>query len=134
MVGGTAALWLGPDEWLVIAPDNSAAGLIAAAKDKLGDIPASVVDVSHRSAGIEISGPRADDVLNAFATLDLHPSAFPVGMCSRTLFGKAEIVLWRISATSFRIEAFRSFVAYVWLLLREASREHERMTEVTTQS
>ena len=62
-------------------------------------------------------------------TLDLHPSAFPAGMCSRTLLGKAEIVLWRISATSFRIEVFRSFVPFVWLLLREASREYEQMTE-----
>ena len=131
MAGDSATLWLGPDEWLVMAPDNLAPRLIAAASANLGDIPVSLVDVSHRSAGIEISGPRADDVLNAFATLDLHPSAFPLGMCNRTLLGKAEIVLWRISATSFRIEVFRSFVPYVWLLLREASREYESMTEVS---
>src|SRR5579864_5154148 len=47
-----AALWLGPDEWLLISPEGSddAAALRAA----LGEHPHSLVDVSHRQLGIEL--------------------------------------------------------------------------------
>ena len=41
-------------------------------------------------------------------------------MCTRTLFGKAEIMLWRIDAEVFRIEVARSSARYVWDLLEEA--------------
>ena len=55
--------------------------------------------------------------------LDLHPVAFPVGMCTRTVFGKAEIVLWRTEAEAYHIEVARSFAPYVWACLEEARRE-----------
>ena len=54
--------------------------------------------------------------------LDLDERAFPVGMCTRTLLAKAEVVLWRIAPDSFRLEVWRSFAAYVSLYLAEAAR------------
>jgi sarcosine oxidase subunit gamma len=45
-------------------------------------------------------------------------------MCTRTVFEKAEIVLWRTETFVFRIEVWRSFVPYVHALLTEAAREH----------
>jgi sarcosine oxidase subunit alpha len=117
-----AALWLGPDEWLVLAPSGESA-LMARAMAAVGDRPASIVDVSHRTAGIEISGSRAAWCLNGFCALDLAPHTFPVGMCTRTLFGKAEIVLWRTASTVFHIEVARSYAPYVWQCLEEARRE-----------
>jgi sarcosine oxidase subunit gamma len=44
-------------------------------------------------------------------------------MCTRTLFGKAEIVLWRTGATEFHLEVWRSFSDYVVGCLREAARD-----------
>ena len=82
-----------------------------------------IVDVSHRDTALAVSGPRAAWAINAFCALDLHPAAFPVGMCTRTVFGKAEIVLWRTAAETFRIEVARSFAPYVWACLEEARRE-----------
>jgi len=116
IAGDKAALWLGPDEWLVLAPEDTAVPIAAYA-------PASIVDVSHRSTAIEIAGPRAAWAINAFCALDLHAGSFPVGMCTRTLFGKAEIVLWRTHADTFHIEAARSYAPYVWACLEEARRE-----------
>ncbi|HLY55485.1 MAG TPA: sarcosine oxidase subunit gamma family protein, partial [Stellaceae bacterium] len=83
----------------------------------------SLVDISHRLAGLEIAGRDADIVLAAFCPLDLRISAFPVGMCTRTVLAKAEIVLWRTEANKFRLEAARSFGAYVLALVEEACRE-----------
>jgi heterotetrameric sarcosine oxidase gamma subunit len=123
VVTDRAALWLGPDEWLLLAPDRDAPTLTADAVQALGDRPASIVDVSHRSVAIEVCGPRATDTLNAFCALDLDPHAFPIGMCTRTVFGKSEIVLWRTAGDTFRIEAARSFVPYVLACLEQGSLE-----------
>jgi heterotetrameric sarcosine oxidase gamma subunit len=112
---GRAALWLGPDEWLLLAE----AGAVLPATHPA----ASIVDVSHRDTALTVSGPRAAWTINAFCALDLHLSAFPVGACTRTVFGKAEIVLWRTEEEKFRIEVARSFARYVWGCLDEARRE-----------
>jgi sarcosine oxidase, subunit gamma len=122
-VNGTqaAALWLGPDEQLLIGPESTdvAATLTAA----LRDLPHSLVDVSHRQIALEISGPHAAAVLNAGCPLDLDLSAFPVGMCTRTVFAKAEIVLWRTSTDVFHVEVWRSFASYLTEFLAEVARE-----------
>jgi sarcosine oxidase subunit gamma len=113
--GSLSALWLGPDEWLLLLPDGQALPLNAMA---------SVVDISDRQVAIEVSGDDAAEALNAFNPLDLHIETFPVGMCTRTIFGKAEIVLWRTAADRFRIEVWRSFAPYVLGCLAEATREY----------
>ena len=82
--------------------------------------------MSHRDVGIGVIGARAQWVINAFCALDLHHSAFPIGMCTRTVFGKAEIMLWRTAADTFRIEVARSFAPYVWACLDEARDEFIR--------
>ncbi len=119
-----AALWLGPDEWLLIAPDGEMPVLGDWMIDALRDTPASVVDVSDRNVGIAVSGPKAAEAINGFCPLDLELAAFPVGMCTRTIFGKAEIVLWRTAKETFRIEVWRSFAPYVLGCLDEATREY----------
>ena len=107
------ALWLGPDEWLLIAPAGELDGAAALAGG-------CAVDVSHRQAALVLQGPLVTDTLASGCPLDLHPKAFPVGMCTRTVFGKAEIVLWRREAELFHIEVWRSFAAYVHERLRVA--------------
>ena len=122
--GSRSALWLGPDEWLLIAPEGEMPALGAWMADALGGTPASIVEVSDRNIGIEVKGEKAAEAINAFNPLDLHMDAFPVGICTRTVFGKAEIVLWRTAAETFRIEVWRSFAPYVLGCLEEAAREY----------
>lgn len=119
-----AALWLGPDEWLLIAPDGEADSLASALAAALTGAPASIVDISDRQVAFSVTGPRVAETINAFNPLDLHIGAFPVGMVTRTVFAKAEIVLWRTATDAFRIEVWRSFAPYVEGLLREAASEH----------
>ena len=52
---------------------------------------------------------------------DLAARTFPVNMCTRTMLGKAEVVLWRTATQRFRIEVWRSFAAYVSAFLAEAA-------------
>ncbi|BBE34197.1 sarcosine oxidase subunit gamma [Sphingosinicella microcystinivorans] len=125
--GGSAmgALWLGPDEWLLIGEAGLGNGLdwMAGITEKLGDVVCSLVDVSHRQVALEISGERAEIVLAYGCALDLSITAFPVGMCTRTMYHKAEIVLWRKAPDRFHLEVWRSFARYVEALVRQAESE-----------
>jgi sarcosine oxidase subunit gamma len=117
VAGEQAILWLGPDEWLLLEPDHAA---LAAA---LSGVRHSLVDVSHRQSAFTIKGLQAEATLNAGCPLDLDASAFPVGMCTRTVLAKCQIVLWRTAPDTFHVEAWRSFLPYAWAFLTEAARE-----------
>ena len=119
---GRAALWLGPEEHLLLAPAGDAPTLVADLATALAGIPHSLVDVSQRQIALRVSGPDASAILNSGCPLDLDPAAFPPGMCARTIFHKAEIVLWRKAAEEYHLEIWRSFSDYVRGLLRDADR------------
>jgi sarcosine oxidase subunit gamma len=115
-----AALWLGPDEWLLLAAPEDAAAIVHQFSVALAAAPHALVDVSQRSAAIAVKGAQAATLINHGCALDLAHAAFPVGMCTRTLFEKAEIVLWRTEEHTYHVEIERSFAPYVWLMLIEA--------------
>ncbi|RWQ16004.1 sarcosine oxidase subunit gamma [Mesorhizobium sp.] len=114
---GRTALWLGPDEWLVIDEMG---------KDPLADcaevtVLHSAVDISHRNVAISVIGPAAAATINSGCPQDLSLDVFPVGAASRTILGKAEIVLLRTATDAFRVECWRSFSDYVFTFLSEAA-------------
>ena len=114
-----AALWLGPEEWLLLAPESDV--WMGSLLRNLDGASCSAVEVSDRQVAFAVHGPDAEIILAAGCPLDLHPSAFPVGMCTRTLFHKAQIVLWRTDIDRFHLEVWRSFSAYVEALLSLAA-------------
>ena len=122
-VGERTALWLGPDEFLLLAPDGEGAAIEAAIAEALGEMPHSLVDVSHRQTAINLTGAASATLLALGCPLDLDASVFAVGTCTRTVFAKAEITLWRRDETRFHVEVWRSFAPYVWGLLGEALME-----------
>jgi sarcosine oxidase subunit gamma len=115
--GSRHALWLGPDEWLVI--DEKGDPAEDCAKSKAAH---SAVDVSHRNTAILVTGPAAADLLNAGCPQDLSLESFPVGACSRTVLGKIEVVLYRTAEDAFRVECWRSFSEYAFEFLTDAAR------------
>jgi len=121
--GLRAALWLGPDEWLLLAEPQEQHGIASAIAGRLAGIPHSLVEVSDRSQGLQLDGPGSEDVLCSGCPLDLDIAAFPVDACTRTLFGKAEIVLWRTAPQAFHLDVARSLVPYVVGLLAAAVRD-----------
>ena len=119
---GRAALWLGPDEWLLLAPEAQGETLFATIERALGAVPHALVDISHRQVGFAVSGAEAATLLNTGCPLDLDLSAFPVGMCTRTVLAKSDVALWRMAPALFRLEVNRSFADYVAAYLRVAER------------
>lgn len=128
--GGRMAVRLGPDEWLLLAPENEAGQVADAVASALSAHHYALVDVSSRHAALELSGAAAAAVLNSGCPIDLRHRQFPAGYGTRTLLGKAEVVLLRLhdtvdasgsSAAVFRIECWRSFGRYVHGFLLEAA-------------
>jgi sarcosine oxidase subunit gamma len=124
--GERSAARLGPNEWLLIAPDSEAEIVPGQLDAALAGHFHVLVDVGHRNVGIQVVGRHAPDVLNSGCPLDLSAAAFPTGSATRTLLGKAEVVLMRLDDTpSYRVECWRSFAPYVHEYLLEAAREFE---------
>jgi sarcosine oxidase subunit gamma len=121
---GRATLWLGPDEYLLLGADAESEVAAADALERsLNDMPHALVNISHRQFALEVSGSHAATLLSGACPLDLDPAEFPVGMCTRTVLAKADIVLWRTRDDAFHLEAWRSFSGYVTGLLSEIARE-----------
>ncbi|HEX4153752.1 MAG TPA: sarcosine oxidase subunit gamma family protein [Steroidobacteraceae bacterium] len=127
--GARATLWLGPDEYLLldlgtdVSDHDAHASTAQSLEHALAGAPHALVDVSHRQFAVEVTGPHAAMILSAACPLDLDSRVFPVGMCTRTVLAKADIVLWRTAPATFHLEAWRSFAPYVSDLLGEIARE-----------
>ena len=122
---GRTATRLGPDEWLLLAPEADAEMVALELMAALQQQQHALVDVSHRNIAMTVSGRAAADVLNAGCPLDLRNARFPPGTATRTLLGKCEILLFRLDGgqPTFRVECWRSFATYVSAFLTEAARE-----------
>jgi sarcosine oxidase subunit gamma len=118
-----AALWLGPDDRLLLAAQSDGAALGQELRAALRSLPHSLVDVSHRQVQLQMQGTAAAWCLNVGCPLDLDLGAFPAGMCTRTVLAKAQIVLWRPAEWVFRVLVARSYADYVTRFLAEAARE-----------
>jgi sarcosine oxidase subunit gamma len=122
-----ATLWLGPDERLLLgSKENARAQEVL--ENALAGIPHSLVDVGHRQVAIEVSGTWAEGALNSGCPLELAADGFPVGMCTRTVFAKSEIVLWRKATNVFHVEVARSFAVYVSSFLTHVAQEFDAET------
>lgn len=121
--GEWSALWLGPDEQLLVGPESAHEKFAPRLAAALAGIPHSIVDVSHRQAAIELSGPGATQLLAMGCPLDFDLRQAPVGFCTRTVYAKAEVVLWRQDAQRFQLQAWRSFLPYVTGILALGSQE-----------
>lgn len=117
--GERTALCLGPDEWLIEAPETERTAL-------LGDLaqipgPHSAVEVSDREITYILEGPAVLDLLATGAPRNL--AAMPVGTGARTIFDTAQVILVREADDRFRLTVWRSFAPHVRALLALAERE-----------
>jgi sarcosine oxidase, subunit gamma len=106
--GDRLVFWLGPDEWLVLGGAES-------------DYPdaAAAVDVSASRVAFELSGPGAAEVLAQGCSLDLD-ALDPCG-CAQTLLARAQVLLHRADAETFRILVRPSFAGYLRAWLEDAT-------------
>lgn len=116
--GGTTALWLSPDEWMISCPRDRHARLMAALGETLKGLRHQVVDNSGGYTQVALMGRNAADVLRHTSVYNL--AALGDGKVVGTTFGKASIYLYRDDG-GFRMLLRRSFADYIWRFLVRAS-------------
>jgi sarcosine oxidase, subunit gamma len=110
--GSRAALWLGPDEWLVLGPPHAEDRIVAELEAALEGEHRSIVDVSANRVAIELGGPGRLELLASGCPLDLHRRTWRSGMCAQTLLAKAQVILHE-RADSTGVLVRPSFAGYV---------------------
>ncbi len=91
--GPRAALWLGPDEWLVLGPPGAGPEIVAEYHRALEGLHRSVVDVSANRVALEVSGIRGKDIMAKGCGLDLDRRAWTAGSCAQTLLARVPVIL-----------------------------------------
>ncbi|WP_299622023.1 sarcosine oxidase subunit gamma [Pelagibius sp.] len=124
-----AALWLGPDEWLLLHHDaepDAESRLAAKLREALAGRHSAVTEVGESLACIRVAGPRAADVIAKGCPLDLHPSVFGgAGRCAQSHLAKTAVTLHQVShEPAFDVYTRRSFSDYLWRWLSDAAREY----------
>lgn len=123
--GDTSLLWLGPDEWLAVFPDERREEVLSALRDALAPLHTAVVDVSHARAIIALAGPHARSVLQKGCHLDLHPSRFGAGNVAQSKFARCHVLLHQTDdAPAYDLYVHRSFARYLWTWLEDAATEY----------
>ena len=112
------ALWLGPDEWLIVGPERQQAVIEEELRSALNGAFGSIVDISANRTVLELSGARARDLLAHGVPIDLDVRSFGPGFCAQTLLAKAQVIIERRDGSAFHLYARTSFTGYVasWLL------------------
>jgi len=112
------ALWLGPDEWLVVGPDGQQQALEQTLRNGLDGAFGSILDVSANRTLLQIRGSKAHEALAHGVPIDLDPRSFGPGSCAQTLLGKVQVIIERRDGIAFYVYARTSFATYVadWLL------------------
>jgi sarcosine oxidase, subunit gamma len=114
--GEREVLWLGPDEWLVVAGSADAAEVVADLEASLAGVHHSVVDVSANRTVIELTDAGRHELLSSACPIDLDSRWWTEGRCAQTLFGAAQVLLQE-RASETRLFVRPSFAGYVVDLL-----------------
>lgn len=111
--GEVAALWLGPDLWLLTSDRESASQMIARCAATLGSLLHHAVDQSAALACARVQGARVRELLSAASGVDWRTSGFHEGRCVRTRFARVAVVVHAIESESVELYYDRSYRHYL---------------------
>jgi sarcosine oxidase subunit gamma len=122
---GRGALWMSPDELLVLVPHAEAPAVVTRLGNALAGVHHLAVEVSDARAVFRLTGDldAAREVLAKLTPADLSPTAFGEGEVRRTKLGQVAAAFW-IEDGGITLVSFRSVARYVFDLLANAA-EHE---------
>ena len=116
-------IWLSPDEWLIVSNDDDA---FLKLQNKIGNLEASLTDVSENRTIIRIHGNKIFVLLSKFLVLDLEKNLPTQLSCAQTLFVKVPILIVRNNnnAQIPEIDLFinRSHANYIYNLLVDGTK------------
>jgi sarcosine oxidase subunit gamma len=120
--GNLSLVWLAADRWMAVSSEP-APGVLEDALRKTCQNSAAVIDASHASTVLRISGKQARSVLMKGAPLDFHDRVFIPERAATTIISQCTVVLVCIGQDTFDLYVSRSFALHIWQWLTGAAAE-----------
>jgi sarcosine oxidase subunit gamma len=123
-MGTRSAIWLGPDETLLMIEEEQEAEFMLNLKALLGTAHYAATPVSDAIKIFRLGGTRRLDVLAKGCALDLHPASFKQGDCAQSMLAHAAITLAADTPDSLLLFCRTSYSDYVTSWLKDAAVEY----------
>lgn len=122
MAEGRGALWMSPDELMILVPHGAAAGVVSALAAALGGEHHLAADVSDARAVFRLTGETGAvrEVLAKLTPADVSPEGLGPGEVRRTRLGQVAAAFW-IGEEGATVVCFRSVALYVFELMSNAT-------------
>lgn len=129
--GAQGALWMSPDEALLLCPYEEARSRADELSARLADQHALAVNVSDARSVFRLRGVLLREVIAKLAPVDMAPGAFEPGQVRRTRLAQVAAAFWMDDATTARLVCFRSVSSYVYGILTNAADEASAVNHFT---
>ena len=119
--------WLGPDEWLIVAPLDQSNRVETVVRENLTDHFATLTKLGSAQTIIRVSGLHAIEFLSRGIAIDLDPSGFKPGQCVQTIMAHANVTVLNhsLEESIFDLIVRRSFADHLWRWLLDVGQEAE---------
>ena len=117
------AVWLSPDEVLLLTEAGSEAMLTKQIMDEAGKAHVSAVDVTDAMTALHLKGHAVRTILAKGCALDLHKDHFVAGDCAQTGFSHAGVTLLALGEDEMILLCRTSFTDYTVSYLCDAALE-----------
>ena len=121
--GEVKALWLSPDQWLILCAREKAPALAAELAKAVEKTHALAVDVSDMRSIVRLEGERAREVMMKGCSLDFIDADFTPGYVRRVRFAEIAALFNIVDDNSIDLYVFRSYANYAWDFLLKAARK-----------
>ena len=119
-------MWLGPNEWLVITPENEKDGIISLLKSNLNPQKTAITDVSFNRTILRLEGKKVFTLLSKFLVANLEKILKTNFSVAQSIFIKIPVLFVRNNTdeepTSLDLHLNRSHTKYVYELLVDGSK------------
>ena len=122
--GERHALWMGPDELMLLVEAGAEAQLITSMQSAMKDAHCAIVDVTDALCAISLKGSHVRDILAKGCPLDLHANSFIAGTCAQSFLSHAGVTLACLDTDNFILIGRTSFTAYITSFLADAALEY----------
>ena len=116
-------IWLGPAEWLYVAPGRDGWTLERDLVRALGPVGGQAVDVGHGRAVLRLAGAPVRAVLAKGCPVDVSSGALPAGRAVQSLFGKIGVLLHARERDAVELYVARSYADALADAVLAAARE-----------
>jgi sarcosine oxidase subunit gamma len=125
--GDLRALWLSPDQWLILCLGSRMSELLDNLRKALDGIHSLAVDVSDMRAVIRLEGEGVREVLMKGCSLDLTGPDYAPGTVRRMRFAEIAALLHIVEENIIDVYVFRSYADYAWEFICATAKDSARV-------